>query len=61
MNDIIKESAELFISLLAAELELKLDDVIKEKLPTWKTTAEERDKICQSIAKYWLKQKGIIG
>ena len=58
MNDTIKESAELFILLLATELELNLDDIIKEKLPSWKTTAEERQQICQSIAKHWLKQKG---
>ena len=58
MNDTIKESAKLLILLLAAELELKLDDIIKERLPSCKTTAEKRHKICQSIAKHWLKQKG---
>ena len=45
MNDTIKESAKLLILLLAAELELKLDDIIQERLPSCKTTAEKRHKI----------------
>ena len=48
----------MLIMLLATQLELKLEDVIKEKLPNWKeTTPKERQQICQSIARYWLKQE----
>ena len=58
MNSILKECAGMLIELLATELELKLEEVIKENLPSWKeTTPKERQQICQSIARYWLKQE----
>jgi hypothetical protein len=58
MDSTLKECAEMLIMLLATELELKLEDVIKENLPNWKeTTPKERQQICQSIGKYWLKQE----
>lgn len=58
MDKILKECSEMLIMLLATELELKLDDVIKENLPNWKeTTPKERQQICHSIARYWLKQE----
>ena len=48
----------MLIELLATELELKLEEVIKENLPNWKeTNPKERQQICQSIARYWLKQE----
>lgn len=58
MNSILKECVEMLIELLATELELKLEEVIKENLPSWKeTTPKERQQICQLIARYWLKQE----
>lgn len=58
MNSIVKECAGMLIELLATELELKLEEVIKENLPNWKeTNPKERQQICQSIARYWLKQE----
>jgi len=58
MNPILKECAGMLIELLAIELELKLEDVIKENLPNWqKVTPKEKKLICQSIARYWLRQE----
>ena len=58
MNSILKECTGMLIELLATELELKLEEVIKENLPNWKeTNPKERQQICQSIARYWLKQE----
>ena len=48
----------MLIEFLAIELELKLDDVIKENLPNWKKiTPKDKEQICQSIARHWLKQE----
>lgn len=58
MDKALKESAEMLIMILATELELKLEDVIKENLPNWQETSpKERQQICCSIARYWLKQE----
>lgn len=58
MKLVLKECVEMLIELLATELELKLEDVLKENLPNWKeTTPKERQQICCSIARYWLKKE----
>ena len=58
MDSIIKDCANMLIEFLAIELELKLDDVIKENLPNWKKiTPKDKEQICQSIARHWLKQE----
>jgi hypothetical protein len=58
MDAVLKECAGMLIELLATELELKLEDILKENLPNWDgTTPKERQQICQSIARYWLKKE----
>lgn len=58
MNLTLEQSAELLISILATQLEFKLEEVLKENLPNWQeTTPKERQQICCSIGRYWLKQE----
>ena len=58
MDNITKDCAKMLIEFLALELELKLDDVLKENLPYWQEiTLKDKQVICQSIARHWLKQK----
>ena len=58
MDNITKDCAKMLIEFLAIELELKLDDVLKENLPNWQEiTLKDKKILCQSIARHWLKQK----
>jgi hypothetical protein len=58
MDNITKDCAKMLIEFLAIELELKLDDVLKENLPYWQEiTLKDKQVICQSIARHWLKQE----
>ncbi len=50
-------SREKFEPNESMKLGIKLEDVLKENLPNWKeTTPKERQQICCSIARFWLKQ-----
>ena len=48
MDNITKDCAKMLIEFLALELELKLDDVLKENLPYWQEiTLKDKQVICQ--------------
>ena len=58
MDSILKECAEMLIEMLAVNLEIKLDDVIKENLPRWNlVTEKEKKEILGSIARHWLRKE----